>query len=123
MKSILVVDDAFGIADALSDILVDVGYHVQVARNGADGLALARASHPDLMLVDLMMPIMDGTELIAAVRADPHLAATPIVLMSAVKRQRFGELACEAFLHKPFRIRELMALVDELIGPTDPVRH
>jgi CheY-like chemotaxis protein len=124
MKTILVVDDEFGIADTLAAVLGDEGYRVMLAVNGRQALDLLRASPelPDLILLDYMMPIMNGAETYAALCADPALARIPVVLMSAVAsaaaRAGFHQGAADrAFLEKPFELDQLLGVVVRLIGP------
>jgi CheY-like chemotaxis protein len=118
MTSILVVEDEFGIAEAIYDLLSDEGYEVRLARNGAEGLAAIRAQRPALVLLDVMMPVLDGRALLRQLRADPELRALPVVVMSAVNPSRLDlDLSYDAFLHKPFDIEALLAQVLRLAGP------
>jgi CheY-like chemotaxis protein len=84
VRVILVVDDDDAIRDSLTFVLEDEGYRVHTAADGRDALAvLARIPCPALALVDLRMPVMDGVELIAAMRGDARLATVPILVLSA----------------------------------------
>ena len=117
MKAVLVIDDEFGIADAVNDILSDEGYSVYVARNGAEGLKRLRENKPQLILLDLMMPIMSGPEMLAILRADAELSSTPVVMMSAVSEQKMAVGSTyQAFLRKPFDLVQLLEVVEKLIG-------
>ena len=82
---VLIVDDDFDVCEVYADALVEIGFEVAIARNGRDALGLLERSPmlPALILVDLMMPVMDGRALIAALRARPALAVIPIVVMTA----------------------------------------
>ena len=83
---VLVIDDDVGIRDALSDLLGDEGYRVVTAANGADALAVLRGpaiERPCVILLDLMMPIMDGQQFYSEQQRDPELASIPTVLISA----------------------------------------
>ncbi|MGQ9364997.1 response regulator [Azospirillum sp. ST 5-10] len=106
MKTILLVEDEFGIAGALSVLLEDEGYRVFTAANGNQALDRLTEVVPDLVVTDLMMPLMDGAALGKALRATPTWKDIPILLMSAVPegaaRQRFD--GYDAFLRKPFPI-------------------
>ncbi len=118
MTYILVVEDEYGIAEAISDLLTDEGYEVRLARNGAEGLEAIRALRPSLVLLDVMMPVLDGRELLRQVREDPALKDLPVVVMSAVNPSRLAiDLTYEAFLHKPFDIDMLLQQVRTLAGP------
>jgi CheY-like chemotaxis protein len=118
VHTILVVEDEFGAADVLMTALEDEGYRVVLAANGRQGLERLAEIHPDLIIADFMMPIMDGAAMARAVRADPDLRAIPIVMTSAVTeeavRQQFSDF--QVFLRKPFRVDELMEIVSRLLG-------
>ncbi len=111
---ILVVDDNADIREYVSGLLAEE-YAVHTAVDGVDGLAQARESPPDLVLTDVMMPRMDGFELLAALRADSLTVGVPVVMLSA----RAGEegtlqgldAGADDYLVKPFTARELMARI------------
>ena len=114
MTTVLVVDDEFDILEALKGILEMEGYRVLAAQNGALALRAMQEAPPDLVLADLMMPVMDGLELLKATRADRQLAQVPVVLMSALKpRVSQQEYGWTAFLQKPFDLDALLALVKQ----------
>jgi CheY-like chemotaxis protein len=117
MNTIVVVDDEFGLADALAVTLSDVGYHVVAVGDGVRGLQAMRENPPALVLLDYMMPILDGPGVLAAMRADPALVRVPVILMSAVPeavvRQRAEDYA--AFLRKPFDYGTLLAAVSGIL--------
>lgn len=125
MKTILVIDDEFAIADVLEDLLSDEGYRVLVARDGKEGMACLAETRPDLVLVDLMMPIMDGREVLRQIRANPDLVGLPVVMMSAACNPATRDsLDTEGFLEKPFNVNVLLALIERVIGaPTKPQTH
>src|SRR5580704_12613269 len=83
-KTILVVDDEFGILEVLEAILSDAGFKVISAMNGQEAMALLQEEVPDLVIVDFMMPLLDGAGVIKAMRADPKLASVPVIVISAV---------------------------------------
>jgi signal transduction histidine kinase len=91
-------------------------YDVRVAFNGAEALALARAWQPDLLLTDEMMPVMSGTELVEAVRAEPRLASMAVVLLSAraddALRVNLLRAGADDYVLKPFSVDELLARVE-----------
>jgi CheY-like chemotaxis protein len=117
MKTILVVDDEFGIADTLSSILTDEGYSVVVAINGEQGLTRMGEVMPDLVIVDFMMPVKSGPEMVREMRASDALSGIPVIMMSAVSEAMVRE-ECEfaAFLRKPFDLETLLRTVVTLIG-------
>ena len=122
MRTILIVDDEFGIVDALGDLLTDEGYRVVSAANGRAGLALIAKASPDLVLLDLMMPVMNGIEMLRNLRASTSTRSLPVVLMSAAPK--FAALAMEPeikefsdYLRKPFDLDDVLDIVKRLIGP------
>lgn len=114
---ILVVDDEPSLVEAISSVLEDEGYAVTTA---PDGLVALRALHdglrPCLAILDLMMPIMSGWELRAAMLADPTLADIPVAIVSAYARGEMGILQASAIVQKPFELRELIELADRYCG-------
>ena len=118
---VLIVDDEPIIVISLEFLLKREGYTVTVARDGEAGLAAIRDQHPDLVVLDVMMPKLDGFAVLQAVRADPQLAATRILMLSAKGReaeQHKGlELGADAYMTKPFSTHELIAKVRELLTP------
>jgi DNA-binding response OmpR family regulator len=104
MKRILVVDDELGLADVLAATLSDVGYAVDTAANGVQGLELLAKDPPDLVILDCMMPLLDGPGMLAAMRADPSVARIPVVMMSAMPEAtvRARCTSYTTFLRKPF---------------------
>jgi CheY-like chemotaxis protein len=120
--SVLIVDDEFGLADITADLLRDAGYEVTLAINGKLGLDSLAARPADLVLTDLMMPVMDGPEMIRRMRADPRFAAIPAVLMTALPEAiPTGEAALhDAVLIKPFSIAEVLEVVERLAARRRP---
>jgi CheY-like chemotaxis protein len=120
MKTIVVVDDEVGIAETLAAVLGDEGYRVLLAVNGRQALEVVRAANPrpDLILLDYMMPLMNGAETYAALQSDPALASIPVVMMSAVAPAVVrAQLGKDSFLEKPFELDQLLALIDRRTGP------
>jgi CheY-like chemotaxis protein len=114
---VLIVDDEFGLADVTAHLLTDRGHHVAIALNGKLGLASLAAHPADLVLVDLMMPVMDGREMVRCMRADPALAAIPVILMTArpdAIPDRVDPLFA-AILLKPFSLGMLLETVDRAL--------
>jgi CheY-like chemotaxis protein len=119
MTTILIVEDELCIADALGDLLRDEGYDVEVAYNGKEGLAAARQHPPDLVLSDVMMPVLDGLGLCSAMQGDAALQRIPFVLMSAAP-QAVAQATCgyTKFLRKPFSLENLVEMVEALAPRT-----
>jgi CheY-like chemotaxis protein len=117
--SVLIVDDEFGLADITADLLREAGYEVRLAINGKLGLDSLAAHPADLVLSDLMMPVMDGPEMIRRMRADPRFAAIPAVLMTALPEAiPEGDAALhDAVLIKPFSLAEVLEVVQRLLPP------
>jgi DNA-binding response OmpR family regulator len=115
MRQILIVEDEFGIADVLNDILTEEGHEVRVARNGQEGLRLADERAPDLILLDLMMPVMDGRSMLQQLRVTSGLKHIPVLLMSAVP-EAAALKGCDAdgFLQKPFDLNNLLEHIERL---------
>jgi CheY-like chemotaxis protein len=117
MKRVLVVDDEFGLLEALGDVLAESGYAVSTARNGRDALKRLSEARPDLMLVDYMMPVMDGPAFIKALKDLDGVAEIPVVMMTAVKASNLpSNLGFVAVLQKPFSIDELLKVIAQHIG-------
>jgi CheY-like chemotaxis protein len=117
MKTILVVDDEFGIADTLGSILTDEGYRVVTAMNGEQGLARLHEGAPDLVIIDFMMPIKSGPEMVSAMAGLPAFKNIPVIMMSAVSEAVVRkECSFAAFLRKPFDLDALLRAVVALIG-------
>lgn len=117
MKTVLLVDDEHAIVDALSGILEDEGFRVLTASNGREALARLGDGAPDVALVDVMMPVMDGRELLREMQGDARWRHIPVVLMSAVPQgilERDAPLTCAAFFQKPFDLWQLIARLREL---------
>lgn len=115
---ILIAEDEEPIAEALSFIVEDAGYTPMIATNGRQALELARAHQPLLIITDLMMPHLDGTQLIKAIHADAELdghVPPPILLMTAAGMKRAQEAGADAVMRKPFNIDELEAMIHRLV--------
>lgn len=117
---ILVVDDNADLRTYLSSILRGAGYGVYTARNGEEGIRVAIAQNPNLIVTDLMMPVVSGLDLIRHIRNDDALKGTPIVLLTAkadeASRIDGTERGADSYLSKPFNDRELLAEVRNLLA-------
>ncbi len=117
MTTILIVDDEFDIVDVLGSLLQAEGYEVITAANGREGLVRLRETRVDLVLLDCMMPVVDGPEMLRLMREDDRLTSVPVVMMSAAEvRQEVRLLGCSAFLKKPFDLNTLFATISQLVG-------
>ncbi len=117
---VLIAEDEEPIAQAIAFIIEDLGYTPEIAHHGKQALELARADHPALIITDLMMPQMDGAELIRAIHEDAdrqRWEAPPIILMTAAGRHYVESVGADAFLPKPFDIAQVEELVDRYLRP------
>lgn len=116
-EKILVVEDNPLNLELLRDILLAEGYDVIEASDGAAGIEIARLERPDLILMDLQLPGIDGFEVTRRIRADARLASIPIIAVTAHAMKGDDERAraagCAAFVTKPIEVRELVAVVAE----------
>ena len=102
-QSILIVDDEFGLAEMLREMLREFGYEVTLAINGKLALEILREGGVDLVLTDMMMPVMDGAELATAMRSDEQHRATPIIMMTSLPTAMSQpDRLFDAVLRKPF---------------------
>ena len=119
-SSILVVDDNPDLRDYVSRILRQEGYQVLMAHNGQEGFNIAQEQRPQLIVTDLMMPLVSGLDLIAMIRASQELKGTPIILLTARADEdsqvEGTEQGADAYLSKPFNDRVLLAAVRNLLG-------
>ena len=118
MTTVLVVDDEFGIVDVLETILTDEGYRVVTACNGKQGLVRLSAEKPDVVLLDFMMPILGGAEMLRAMAAEPAYQRIAVIMMSSLSEDVIAE-RCKgyaAFLHKPFRVAAVLSTVARVLG-------
>jgi len=116
--TILVVDDDMPILDMLTEMLEECGHTALRAMNGKQALVLAQQHHPDIIITDVMMPIMDGYELVKAVRSVPSLARTAVVLASAgvaKLRPMAQSLHVDGYVQKPFSLCQIEALIETFI--------
>src|SRR5260370_39579295 len=120
-KTILIVDDEFGILEVVEFILSDAGYTVVSALNGQEALARLEDAIPDLLIVDYMMPILDGAGVLKAMRADARFCKIPVILTSALPEHTIKE-RCDgynAFLRKPYKTERLMEEISRLLNPAE----
>jgi CheY-like chemotaxis protein len=117
-RNVLVVEDDEGNRDMIREILEDEGYAVQTARNGLAALARMAGELPALVVMDLMMPAMDGFELVAEMERRGLRPSVPILVVSgsAAAVRRLGEIAPEGFLSKPWDLTEFLAEIARFAG-------
>ena len=119
---ILVVDDEQDALEVLSFKLREAGFTPVLAKDGTRALAIAREEHPDLIVLDLMLPEVDGLEVCKILRRDPTTASIPIVMLTGVRdeadRVMGLELGADDYLTKPFSPRELLARIRTVLRRT-----
>jgi CheY-like chemotaxis protein len=115
MSSVLVVDDERAIRDFLDDVLTGEGYQVTTASDGQAALTQLATAAPDLVLLDIMMPVLDGREVLRRMRADPALSRVAVLVMSAAADPGLL-VGVDRFLPKPFDLDGLLAAIEELVG-------
>ena len=120
-KRILVAEDDPVTCRFVVSLLEDKGYEVLVAEDGERAADVAVEARPDLIVSDLVMPYRDGFELLRAIRNDPRIKATPLILLSMRDREedivRGFEHGADDYVVKPFNAREFLARVRKLLEP------
>jgi CheY-like chemotaxis protein len=119
--SVLVIDDDVDTHETLAAILEHAGYSVATACNGREALALLGSIQPDMILLDIQMPVMSGPEFRQAQRRDHDLLRIPTVVMTGSKEEPVLDVGVADVLHKPFRAKELLAAVGRYCDPPGKV--
>jgi CheY-like chemotaxis protein len=117
MATVLVIDDEAPIVELLADIIEEKGHIALHASNGVEGLAMARKARPDLIISDVMMPLLDGYALLHALRSEPDLAETTVILMSAAfprGGKPLTDLPIDGYLRKPFDLAMVEMVISDL---------
>ena len=119
-KRILVVEDQEDLRGILRDLLTGSGYEVAEAANGRDGVAKAKSERPDLILMDIQLPVLDGYDATRQIKADPGLRATPIIAVSSFAMKSDEEKArasgCEHYITKPYSPLQLLRMIRSFLG-------
>lgn len=119
-KKILIIEDEVELVEMIKMRLEASGYDVISAYDGEDGLDKARKQGPDLILLDLMLPKMDGYQVCSALKKDKNYSSIPIIMLTARAQKsemKLGmDLGANAYITKPFEPPMLMASIKELIG-------
>ena len=119
-KKILVVEDTEDNRQILRDLLGMAGYDMIEAHDGAEGVAQATAHKPDLILMDIQMPVMDGYEATRQIKANPELKAIPIVAVTSYAlsgdEAKARAAGCDGYIAKPYSPRQMLAKVREILG-------
>jgi two-component system cell cycle response regulator DivK len=122
MARVLVIEDNQANMKLASLLLQNVGHEVLCAVDAEAGLTIAREELPDLILMDIQLPGMDGLAATALLKKDPHTAAIPVIALTAMAMKEDQEKSqvagCDAYIAKPLRLRELYAVIDALLAKT-----
>ncbi len=120
-RSVLVVDDEPNIVLSLEFLLKQAGYEVRIARSGEEAVKAVAAHAPELIILDVMLPTLDGFHVCETIRADPKLRAVRILMLTAksrdVEREKALALGADDYITKPFSTRELVERVKSILGP------
>jgi CheY-like chemotaxis protein len=112
-RSILIADDEFGLADMLREMLGEYDYDVTLAINGRLALDILRERRVDVVITDLMMPVMDGLELATVMRGSSTLRGIPIILMTSLPSEPKAAKLYDAVLRKPFTPELLLSTLND----------
>ncbi len=119
-KTVLLVEDNEDNRIVYSTILQHFGYVVMEALNGEEGIAKARAEHPDLILMDISIPVIDGWEATQVLKRDPETRGIPIIALTAhalaSDREKAMEVGCDSYLAKPCEPKAVVSEVEKFIG-------
>jgi DNA-binding response OmpR family regulator len=119
-RTVLIIEDEKLIIVSTQMVLEAAGFRVESATNGEDGIAKARSLTPDLILLDIMMPGIDGWETLTRLKRDPETSAIPVIIFTAREHarghQKSSEMGAADYFRKPFEPDELIELVEKHIG-------
>ncbi len=120
METVLVAEDNVGIAGLLKFKLTHSGYEVLLAENGKLALEVAKSNRPDLIILDVMMPVMNGLEALTILKSDVDLKSIPVIILTALSNDseivRGLELGADDYITKPFKMQEFVARVHALLS-------
>jgi len=121
MAKILIVDDDVQVTKLLKSFLTSEGYEVTGITNSSKAMQAANSTHPDLFILDLMMPPPDGFTLCSMLRADPNFKGTPILIITAMadSNSKATSFGANDYLAKPFNLDELASRIAALLNETE----
>lgn len=119
-KRILIVDDEKDVLSVLERGLTEKGYSIIPADNGSDAIMLAKSEHPDLIVLDILMPGMDGTEVAAGLREDPKTEDIPVMFLTCLypkekEAERGNMIGAHLMFAKPYDIEEVLTAIETLL--------
>jgi CheY-like chemotaxis protein len=119
-RTVLIIEDEKLIIVSTQMVLEAAGFRVESATNGEDGIAKARSQCPDLILLDIMMPGIDGWETLTRLKRDPATSGIPVIIFTAREHarghQKSAEMGAADYFRKPFEPDELIELVEKHVG-------
>ena len=120
MKKILIVDDEPNIVMTLEYTFKKSNYEVFIARDGQEALDILKSNFPDVIILDIMMPMVDGFATLEQIRKDENLTHTKVLFLSAKNKESDIEkgmaLGADAYMTKPFSIKKVVEKVEDLLG-------
>jgi len=118
-KTILVVEDQEDNRQILRDLLASSGFLMIEAHDGEQALAMARSQRPDLILMDIQLPVVDGYEATRSIKRDPELKHIPVIAVTSYAlsgdEERAREAGCDAYVAKPYSTRHLLAKIGQFL--------
>jgi two-component system, cell cycle response regulator DivK len=120
MKRVLVIEDTEDNRQIVRDLLTNAGFEMIEAVTGEEGVTMAASHKPDLILMDIQLPVMDGYEATRRIKANPDLKHIPIIAVTSYAlsgdEAKTRAAGCDAYIAKPFSPRQLLAKVREFVG-------
>lgn len=121
-RKVLIVDDSAMIRHVVGRIVKESGFAVFTAKDGKEGYDMAKSCRPDLVIMDVEMPVMDGIEATTLIRSDPDTADIPVMIFTSLgcedDLQRARAAGCRRMLNKPVSKESLQAALEEILGDT-----
>jgi DNA-binding response OmpR family regulator len=119
-KKILIADDNQNIRDALTYLLEDEGYEIELAKDGAEALRIVRMRQPDILFLDIMMPEINGYDVCSAIRSDQALKGIYIIMLTAkgqvAEQERGKDVGANEYIVKPFSPMEILSRVKQILN-------
>jgi two-component system, cell cycle response regulator DivK len=119
MRTILVVEDQEDNRQILRDLLGSAGFRMIEAHDGAQAVTVARSERPDLILMDIQLPLVDGYEATRGIKSDPELNHIPVIAVTSYAlsgdEERAREAGCDAYVAKPYSTRHLLAKIGQFL--------
>ena len=119
MKTVLIIEDNLEIRENTAEILELGGFKVVGAENGKEGIDVARTTRPDIILCDIMMPQVDGYQVIRELKSNPETSGIPFIYVTASGEKSEVQLAmnmgANGYVRKPFDIKELMEVINQCL--------